>query len=963
MATLALLGVAFVATVLGQAWRAIRDNIEKTAGDQARLAVEFNAALRQYVADTIRPEFQKRASPGEFMPEVTSSSFVTRGVFDRVRERFPDFLARFPSVNPRNPSNQATEDEQRILRYFAEHPEATQWTGTIKHQGKSYFATAIPRRFTEPCLRCHGDADAAPTGLVRRYGTSAGFGRSVGDLSIDLAGVSISDTLAAARRDLRSYLPLAAGFGIVFLAGAAGAICLDVWRRRRTTELLHEQKEEVSRERARLQAILDSLPVGMLIVDEQLRVVRVNDVVARWLGKPPSALLNRQPGDGFCCFHASESPQGCGHAEACRQCTRRKAVETALPEGRAVHHLETTIDLLVEGQRKQLSVMFSATPLELGGKRHVLLSLVDIRQRKAAEQRYRALFESSPDAIMTMAPPLWRFTSGNPATIALFQLRDEAEFLAASIAELSPPTQPDGRPSAEKAVEMIETAMREGSRVFEWVHQRRGGERFPAVVMLNRVDLGEETFLQATVRDVTAQKESERKQREYAAALERGKAEMERLYRAAEAATRAKSEFLANMSHEIRTPMTAILGYADLLDANLDCCQACPDHAACPARAQHHEHLATIRRNGQHLLQIINDILDLSKIEAGRLDVEWQPCSPTAILAEVMLLMRVRAEAKGLSLQLRFDGPMPQTILTDPVRLRQILVNLVGNAIKFTETGGVRVVARVEGRELPKPKFVCEVIDTGVGMTAEQMAHLFQPFQQADASTSRKFGGTGLGLAISKRLAGLLRGDITVTSQPGEGSAFVLTIDPGPLADVPFQDQPSEAVSSLPPKTSVRREQPTKSLAGRRILLAEDGIDNQRLICLLLKKAGAEVTAVENGQLAVEKAMAASSSGEERRGGLDGPFDLILMDMQMPVMDGYEATRQLRARGYSGPIIALTAHAMADDRQKCLDAGCDDYLSKPIDRATLIGKIAVMVKPKRDQTDEQDKEIQELKAL
>jgi CheY-like chemotaxis protein len=355
--------------------------------------------------------------------------------------------------------------------------------------------------------------------------------------------------------------------------------------------------------------------------------------------------------------------------------------------------------------------------------------------------------------------------------------------------------------------------------------------------------------------------------------------------------------------------------------------------------------METIRRNGNHLLHIINDILDLSKIEAGKFQVEWQPCSPAAILADAVSLLRVRAQAKGIALKLEFAGPMPDTILTDPARLRQILLNLIGNAIKFTEAGSVRLLARVDDAATAQPTFVCEVTDTGIGMTAEQVQNLFQPFHQADASTSRKFGGTGLGLAISKRLATLLRGDITLTSQPGQGSTFTLTVDPGPLSDVAFHDHPAESLA--PPASPSAISSPVPTLDCR-ILLAEDGADNKRLIAFVLSKAGAEVTTVENGQEAIEAALAAFPNGERRE---DGPeaFDVILMDMQMPVMDGYEATRRLRAAGYNRPIIALTAHAMADDRQKCLEAGCDDYVTKPIDRVKLVGMIAGVLKEKGKQ--------------
>jgi PAS domain S-box-containing protein len=431
-------------------------------------------------------------------------------------------------------------------------------------------------------------------------------------------------------------------------------------------------------------------------------------------------------------------------------------------------------------------------------------------------------------------------------------------------------------------------------------------------------------------RDITERKQAEELQQQYNLVLEGQRQAMEELYEAAEAATRAKGEFLANMSHEIRTPMTAILGYADLLAGQLH-------------QPEHLESLNIIRRNGDHLLTIINDILDFSKIDAGKLQVERQAWSPVVVASEVVSLMRVRAHGKGLDLKLEFAGPVPKTVLTDMARLRQILLNLVGNAVKFTETGSVRIVIGLADREAPQPKLVYEVVDTGIGMTAAQADNLFQPFQQAEASTARKFGGTGLGLAISKRLAVFLGGDITVSSQSGQGSTFALSIDPGPLEGVALLDQPNEAIAA--PAAIPASGNPLPNL-NCRILLAEDGPDNQRVISFLLTKAGAEVTTVDNGRKALETALAAFRG--RRFDDPRTPFDIVLMDMQMPVMDGYEATRRLREEGYTGPIIALTAHAMADDRQKCLDAGCDDYATKPIDRAALLGTIAAMLEKRRN---------------
>jgi PAS domain S-box-containing protein len=394
---------------------------------------------------------------------------------------------------------------------------------------------------------------------------------------------------------------------------------------------------------------------------------------------------------------------------------------------------------------------------------------------------------------------------------------------------------------------------------------------------------------------------------------------------AAEAASRSKSEFLANMSHEIRTPMTAILGYADLLLEDGDLTRA-------PERRV--EAISTIRRNGEHLLSIINDILDLSKIEAGCMTVESVPVNPAVALREVIDLMSVRAEAKGLTLNWTCDTPVPARFNTDPTRLRQILVNLIGNAIKFTEVGGITAAVSFNPAS---SQLTLAVQDTGIGIPESQIGRLFTAFAQADSSTTRRFGGTGLGLNISRRFAQMLGGDITVTSTPGSGSCFSLAIAAHTGPDT-IRLTPAEFAEEYRRRGEARAQAVATSshatLNGVRILLAEDGPDNVRLFSYYLRKAGAAVTTVSNGREAVQ---ALCANGNEHGPLLQSPpFDLLISDMQMPDMDGYEAAALLRSKGSTLPIVALTAHAMSTDADRCTQAGCDVYGSKPIDAPRLI---------------------------
>ncbi len=381
----------------------------------------------------------------------------------------------------------------------------------------------------------------------------------------------------------------------------------------------------------------------------------------------------------------------------------------------------------------------------------------------------------------------------------------------------------------------------------------------------------------------------------------------------AQKATAAKSEFLANMSHEIRTPLNAVLGFGEQL---LD-----PEISVDDRRAS----ADAIIRNGKHLLNLINDILDFSKIEAGHMDAEKQRVNVPSLARETVSLLKGRADAKGLTLDLVMPPQLPETIETDPTRLRQILLNLIGNAIKFTERGSVTLEV---GDVIPEQGGVdgqlsFSVKDSGIGIEPETLSKLFQPFTQADSTMTRRFGGTGLGLSISRRLSNLLGGKISVESKPGQGSTFRSSISTGSLIGIPWVNTS---------RSNTPRVEPVATLpsfaSGARILVAEDGPDNQELFRLILEKAGAEVTIVENGRLAIDAVHTAETTGE--------PFDLLVLDMQMPELDGYAAATQLRAMGYELPIIAVTAHALDSDRKKCIAAGCDDYESKPIVRKRFL---------------------------
>ncbi|MGD0383439.1 MAG: ATP-binding protein, partial [Thermoguttaceae bacterium] len=653
---------------------------------------------------------------------------------------------------------------------------------------------------------------------------------------------------------------------------------------------IEQALQEAEREKT---AILNGLQeVEVLLLDPEMRII--------WTNAGAAMPSNRRDEDfrGRYCYQALQGRDapcpGCTAKEACGS-GRFQEGEITLPDGRS---MLTRSNPLKNEQGKTISVIHVAVDITRRKLMERALIEREARLRNIVENALEIIYTLTPEGMISYASPRWTQLIGHKSPdlvgrsfVSFLHPSDRTAFQSYFAAAAAG----DGQN------QRIEFRMENCNGLWRWYGTTLSAVKDSQGWLKEFVGIAE---------DITDRKHSEE--------------ELRKAKEAAEAATLAKAEFLTNISHEIRTPMTAILGFAEMLLESIE-------------RPQDVVAANTIKRNGEYLLRIINDILDLSKIETGRFVAEQAKCSPRELIDDVVSMMKVRGDAKGLPLLVEFVGSIPQTIRTDPIRMRQILVNLIGNAVKFTEEGHICIQVRLAENDGKEPLLECKIIDTGIGMSEEQIKRLFEPFTQGDASTSRKYVGMGLGLALSKRLAGTLGGDITFSSVKGQGSTFVFTLGTGSLENVrmlqidnTLEDQPASLQGLTPPVS--------QHLSGR-ILLVEDGLDNQRLLALILRKAGAKVTIVNNGKEALEKVIA-----EQKKSLADGiqtpPFDVILMDMQMPEMDGYEATWRLREMGYTAPIIALTAHAMNHDREKCLSAGCDEYLTKPIDREILFSTIS-----------------------
>lgn len=426
----------------------------------------------------------------------------------------------------------------------------------------------------------------------------------------------------------------------------------------------------------------------------------------------------------------------------------------------------------------------------------------------------------------------------------------------------------------------------------------------------------------ARMREVV---ESEQKARVYASTVETTNRALELSRRRAENASLEKMQVLLSLGRELRAPLLAILEYADLL------------HSACVADALRVDHAEQIRRRGDSLLQVISDMTDLASLEMGTLTLSRSSVSPLAVVQKAIAERSAQAREKGLELRMECPSRVPAHIETDGARVEQVLRQLLDNAIKFTNSGSVSVVVEFDTTRLESPTLSMRVVDTGPGLTPEQLGRLFAPCSAAGDATVRERGGAGLGLVLVRGLAQRLGGELTVESEVGRGSSFRFSIPAGDVSMAELVDHPRAPIPSA--QSGVAVIAPPVTLEGARILVVEDVASTSKLFRAFLESAGAEVVVAEDGREGLDLVQEAELANR--------PFDVVIMDVQMPVMDGHTATRELRARGYTRPILAVTAHAMTSDREACLAAGCNDYASKPIGRRALVELCALHLGPGR----------------
>lgn len=556
------------------------------------------------------------------------------------------------------------------------------------------------------------------------------------------------------------------------------------------------------------------------------------------------------------------------------------------------------------------AVDFLLKPLDsfaVNSKANIFIELFQQKNElRAAEEKFRGLLETAPDAIVIVNEEgLIQLVNKKAEIIFGYQ---RLEMIHEKIEMLLPFRLLETHVQHRTGY-LADPSSRPMGRGLDLYGRRKDGTEFPIDISLSPLQTESGTLVSSAIRDITERRTLEIEQKNLLEKFKEVQIELEQAVAIADKANTSKTQFLANMSHEIRTPLGAILGFLDLLKN---------PHST---PAEKNNYMVIVERNSQQLLSLIDDILDLSKVESGKMSIENFEFSFSDMLAEFTSHIMFKAQDKGIDFKFNVDSLIPDIICSDPVRLRQILSNIVGNALKFTEKGSVELSISYSD-----PVLSFKVFDTGVGITSDQAQRLFQPFIQANASTTRKFGGTGLGLILSRRLAEALGGKLELSaSLEGAGSTFLIEVN-SPLllsAKLVGKDKLSVITSKVVPCTSKKG----LKLLGLKVLLVEDSADNQKLISMYLSTEGASIQAASDGASGVQMA-------------LDQDYDVILMDIQMPILDGHEATRKLRQLGYNKPIVALTAHAMKEERLKCVESGFSDFLTKPLQKDLLISVLA-----------------------
>jgi PAS domain S-box-containing protein len=678
----------------------------------------------------------------------------------------------------------------------------------------------------------------------------------------------------------------------ILLTGTSACAGL-VWKQQsaRFYRQKYEAEETLRESEERLRMAMEAAEVGTWRWDPVTNMDTRDASFNRMLGLEP--LMSTQPVEEFIGFVHPEERRGV-----------EDAIGKALRE-RGQYFAEFRI-VRSDGEVRWLNDRGRLICNEAGEVRYMTGAVVDITERKQAEEtlreseaRYKALFAGAPEGMIVADLQTKQFRYANPAMCRMFGYTEE-EFLRIGVANIHP------KESIDYVLADFEAQARgEKLSSTDIPCQRKDGSLFYANVNAIMVVLDGRKCNVGIFTDVTERKQAEETLLNTNRQLEEATAKANEMTAQAEAANEAKSQFLANMSHEIRTPLNAIIGFSEVLMEE-------------ELTEEQKDYVGLVYNSGKHLLHLINDILDLSKIEAGKMNIEMKQCSLGQFIANIESMMQPFATEKGLKFEIREKGDLPANIVTDATRLQQCLINLMNNAIKFTEQGHIYVNISLEHKD-SKPRIRFEVEDTGIGISPEFQQKIFESFVQEDGSTSRKYGGTGLGLAITRKLTELLGGELTLTSEKGKGSVFSLVIPAG----VDLATQPLLNRQKFSDHISTDMNKAKHARFSGSVLVAEDVESNQMLMKFLLERMGLKITIAENGIEAVNKAL-----GQE--------FDLIFMDIQMPEVNGYEATRTLRSKGIKTPIIALTAGAMEGDNEKCIEAGCDDYLPKPVVHSKLI---------------------------